>query len=165
MSKVLVSEENLTSIADAIREKNGTENTYTPSEMATAISEISGGGESIDVQINGTSIVENGVANIQHNVVQGYFDAEKIPSTYSVSNTWSRVIVDGKGFLNVRNATESHIDSRDGSAQVSVLTPNKLDYAVKAAMCDGKGAEWTSAEKVSARNRMGFDLEPTVIEI
>lgn len=44
MSKVLVSEENLTGIADAIREKNGSQETYTPSEMATAISNISGGG-------------------------------------------------------------------------------------------------------------------------
>lgn len=118
-----------------------------------------------DVKINDISIVTDGVANIPHNVVQGYFDAEKIPSTYSVSNTWSYVMVDGKGFLNVRNATESHINGRDGTAQISVLTLAKLDYAVKQAMCDGKGAEWTSEEKLSARNRMGFDLEPTVIEI
>lgn len=44
MSKVLVSEENLTNIANAIREKNGETTTYKPNEMATAIQEISGGG-------------------------------------------------------------------------------------------------------------------------
>lgn len=44
MSKVLVTEAYLEDIADAIREKNGTINTYTPAEMADAISAISGGG-------------------------------------------------------------------------------------------------------------------------
>lgn len=34
---------------------------------------------------------------------------------------------------------------------------NALDYAVKAAMCDGKGAVWTSDERAAARDRMGID--------
>lgn len=47
MAKVLVSDSNLQAIANAIRSKNGTQNTYTPSTMATAISNIpSGGGSS-----------------------------------------------------------------------------------------------------------------------
>lgn len=46
MSKVLVTESYLEDIADAIREKNSTQNTYTPAQMATAISNISGGGSS-----------------------------------------------------------------------------------------------------------------------
>lgn len=40
MGNVLVNEQHLTDIADAIREKNGTEETYKPSEMATAITSI-----------------------------------------------------------------------------------------------------------------------------
>ena len=32
-----------------------------------------------------------------------------------------------------------------------------LDYAVKAAMCDGEGAAWTAAEQAAARERMGID--------
>lgn len=47
MSKVLVLEENLTNIANSIREKTGTEDTYKPSEMATAISSIETGGGSV----------------------------------------------------------------------------------------------------------------------
>lgn len=43
MSKVVITESYLEDIADAIREKNGTQNTYTPAQMATAISNISGG--------------------------------------------------------------------------------------------------------------------------
>lgn len=44
MAKVLVNETSLTSIADAIREKNGTAATYKPSEMAAAIAAIEVGG-------------------------------------------------------------------------------------------------------------------------
>lgn len=46
MSKVLVNESSLTGIADAIRGKNGSTDTYKPSEMAAAITAISGGGGS-----------------------------------------------------------------------------------------------------------------------
>ena len=40
MSQVLVTESYLEDIADAIREKNGTETTYKPSQMAAAIEDI-----------------------------------------------------------------------------------------------------------------------------
>ena len=46
MAKVLVNENNLTNIANAIRGKNGSTDTYKPSEMAAAITAISGGGGS-----------------------------------------------------------------------------------------------------------------------
>lgn len=36
------------------------------------------------------------------------------------------------------------------------ITGAILDYAIKAAMCDGKGAEWTSTEKQSSRERQGI---------
>ena len=44
MANVLVQESSLTAIAEAIRTKNGTENTYKPADMASAIAAISGGG-------------------------------------------------------------------------------------------------------------------------
>lgn len=43
MSKVLVSEENLTNIANAIKGKNGETTTYKPNEMASAIQNTEGG--------------------------------------------------------------------------------------------------------------------------
>lgn len=46
MAKVLVNDSSLTGIADAIRGKNGSTDTYKPSEMAAAITAISGGGGS-----------------------------------------------------------------------------------------------------------------------
>lgn len=47
MAKVLVSDQYLTNIANAIRAKNGTNNTYTPAQMATAINAIPSGGGTI----------------------------------------------------------------------------------------------------------------------
>lgn len=52
MAEVLVQDTSLQAIADAIREKNGTETTYKPSEMGTAIRAIeSGGGDYTSEQI------------------------------------------------------------------------------------------------------------------
>lgn len=108
-----------------------------------------------DVLINGKTIVDkDGNAIISHNVIQDFFD-EPIPSTYSVSKTWTNITVTG-GFLTTREATNTHIDNRGIDANKSCLSPSKLDYAVKQAMCDGKGAEWTSEEKANARERIGL---------
>lgn len=49
MSKVLVNESSLTGIANAIRGKNGSTTTYKPSEMAAAITAISGGGSGPEI--------------------------------------------------------------------------------------------------------------------
>ena len=43
MSKVLVSEKNLTNRANAIKEKNGEATTYKPNEMVEAIQNTEGG--------------------------------------------------------------------------------------------------------------------------
>lgn len=65
MSKVLVNESSLTGIANAIRGKNGSADTYKPSEMAAAITAISGGGEpvieALSVTSNGTYTAPDGV--------------------------------------------------------------------------------------------------------
>lgn len=61
MSKVLITESYLEDIADSIRAKNGTQNTYKPSQMASAIDDISGGGttptgtKEISITQNGTT--------------------------------------------------------------------------------------------------------------
>lgn len=44
MANVIINDTNLTNIANAIREKNGTTDTYKPSEMANAIAAIEAGG-------------------------------------------------------------------------------------------------------------------------
>ena len=65
MAKVLVNESSLTGIADAIRSKNGSTDTYKPSQMAAAITAISGGAEpvieALSVTSNGTYTAPDGV--------------------------------------------------------------------------------------------------------
>lgn len=50
MSKVLITENSLQNIANAIRDKNGLSDTYTPSEMAQAIEDIPTGGGKVAPQ-------------------------------------------------------------------------------------------------------------------
>lgn len=53
----------------------------------------------------------------------------------------------------VNPASDALISARSG---VRPVTASNVDYAVRAAMCDGKGAAWTAAEQASARERMGI---------
>lgn len=64
MAQLIITDSLLTDIADEIRNKNGTNDTYTPSEMATAISNINVD-ESISgaITFNTTSVSENIPAN------------------------------------------------------------------------------------------------------
>lgn len=54
MAKVMITESYLEDIADAIREKKGGSNTYTPGEMAAAISSIDGGSTPVINSLNVT---------------------------------------------------------------------------------------------------------------
>ena len=55
MARVFVNDTTLTAIADAIREKNGSEDTYKPSQMADAVRGIQSGG-GVDLFQNATSL-------------------------------------------------------------------------------------------------------------
>lgn len=95
-----------------------------------------------DVQAAGTSILADGVANIKANAYQGV----------SFNSLHELVLFPaGADVLNPRVSNRA-------------ITPINLDYAVKAAMCDGKGAAWTSAEQKAARDRMGVDKPYELIE-
>ena len=48
MANVLVQESSLQAIANAIRQKNGSQDTYTPAQMGPAIAAISGGAEALE---------------------------------------------------------------------------------------------------------------------
>lgn len=66
MSRALITEDYLTDIADAIRAKNGSSDTYTPPQMAAAIAAIPTGGdvdvEPLNVSANGTYTAPPGKA-------------------------------------------------------------------------------------------------------
>lgn len=101
-----------------------------------------------DVQIYGTSIVADGVANIP---IAGRYNFGVIKAQDVITSNRG-VYISSEGFLSAYNATDKNINARESQNSIS---PINLDYAVKAAMCDGKGAEWTAEEQAAARERIG----------
>lgn len=106
-----------------------------------------GDAASVDVQLNGTSIVQDGVANIpvatnQLGLVRNY------------SNEYaSGIKFDPNGAIRLINL-DTQIDNRTSNFAITNIY---LDHAVKAALTDGKGEAYTSDEKASARNRFGLE--------
>lgn len=86
------------------------------------------------------------------------------PAKVPISQSWG-IVNNANGEIALNPASNNTITSR--STRQPITTGN-FDYAVKAAMCDGKGAAWTSAEQKAARERMGalgFDDESTSINL
>lgn len=108
-----------------------------------------------DVQIAGSSVLDGGVAKVP--IAQT--DA---PGVVSVPIPQDSGIWNDNGSLMVSYATDAEISDRTGTRKAIVCA--NMDYAVKAAMCDGKGAAWTSAEQKAARERMGIDKSYELIE-
>ena len=106
-----------------------------------------------DVQVAGSSVLEDGVAKvpIASDTVAGVVK----------TNSWEGTRMDSYGRVLVFPSTNNHVNTRVSN---TVLTPTNMDYAVKAAMCDGKGAAWTAAEQKAARERMGVDKAYELIE-
>ncbi len=74
MAVKTINESILTAIADAIRAKLGVQTTYKPSEMATAISQITGNLESKSITVNGVYEPDfgyDGFSDVTVNVPQG----------------------------------------------------------------------------------------------
>ena len=108
-----------------------------------------------DVQIAGSSVLDGGVAKVP--IAQT--DA---PGVVSVPIPQDSGIWNNNGSLRISYATDAEISDRTGIRKAIVCA--NMDYAVKAAMCDGKGAAWTSAEQKAARERMGIDKAYELIE-
>lgn len=112
-----------------------------------------------DVQVDGSSVLVDGVANVP-------MADTNIPGVIKGGNATETGIYFDNGVPSVSYATYDEIKTRYGQRKTIVC--NNLDYAVKSAMCDGKGAAWTAAERKAARERMGalgFDDESTSINL
>nr|DAV79724.1 MAG TPA: hypothetical protein [Caudoviricetes sp.] len=110
------------------------------------------GGSSLDIQINGQSIVKDGIAEIP------LCTTSKAPGliaidTYSNSGGLYRANND-TGLVRIAKANNMSLTERKN--EFCPVVPANLDYAVKCAMCDGKGAAWTAEEQAAARERMGI---------
>ena len=105
----------------------------------------------LDVRVNGESIVQDGVANIPTADVDLY-------GVLKIGNANQSGLSIYNNRLVVESCATSQITNR--STSVRPIVPNNLDIAVKAAMCDGKGAAWTADEQAAARERMGIHGQP-----
>lgn len=103
-----------------------------------------------DVQVAGNSVLVDGMANvpIASEAKEGVIKAPFADGT-------SGIQFDNDNRPCVFAASEADITARE--TLYRPLVPARMDYAVKAAMCDGKGAAWTADEQKAARDRMGVD--------
>lgn len=103
------------------------------------------GGSKLDVRIAGESIVQDGVAEIP----------KADTNTHNLGlirvNAGNGFAVSADGTLNIIECTDDSLKKR----YARIVSGNVIDYAVKAAMCDGKGTAWTADEQTAARERMG----------
>ena len=108
-----------------------------------------------DVKVAGTSVVADGNANIPNVLALGDDGKLRVANAPDKTKWTGPFGVDNAGLLTTASANNIVINSRT-AASIQLLNCAYLDYAVKAAMCDGKGPAWTDTEKAAARERMGI---------
>ena len=106
------------------------------------------GGSNLDVQINGESIVQDGVAEIP---ISSH-DTLGLVYTDNSAGGYTTGLINRQGRLQVNTASIDDVNKRRLRKEIDC---SNFDYAVKAAMCDGKGAAWTAEEQAAARARIG----------
>lgn len=104
----------------------------------------------LDVRVDGESIVQDGVAIIPF--ADGFGKAGIVRLANSLGVKWSN---ENGGGLSIDYATIDDISRRVPSNRP--IISHYIDYAVKAAMCDGKGEAWTTEEQAAARARMAVE--------
>lgn len=109
----------------------------------------SGGGAVDDVQIVGKSIVSDGIANIPIGSLGS-------PGVFGIPGESYGLYSDNTNNIRISPANDTDVAKR---SYLKPLAANCLDYAAKAAMCDGKGATWTDAERIAALLRMGCTVD------
>jgi hypothetical protein len=114
-------------------------------EDGTFVCEWADSASELDVRIDGKSIVQDGVAEIP----------KADTNTHNLGlirvNAGNGFAVSADGTLNIIECTDDSLKKR----YARIVSGNVIDYAVKAAMCDGKGTAWTAEEQAAARERMG----------
>ena len=113
-----------------------------------------GGGAVEDVQIDGTSIIEDGIANIP----MAWND--KLGTVSVRKNGWYGIVFSdaNMGLSLYRTDISAQFPTRTFVGNAPLLL-DQADDVIKRAMCDGKGAAWTEDEQVAARKRMGIPVD------
>lgn len=117
-------------------------------EDGTFTCEWADGGSNLDVRINGQSIVQDGVAEIP---ISSH-DTLGLVYTDNSTGGYTTGLMNQQGRLKVNTASIDDVNKRRLRKEIDC---SNFDYAVKAAMCDGKGAAWTAEEQATARARIG----------
>ena len=142
-------------MADEVRRKlqagelNGSDAEVTAENIQSAL----GYAPVKDVQLAGKSVLENRVAVIP----SANEEAAGVVRPYS----WDGTKIDSVGRIGLFTATQNHINNRVSS---TAIVPTNIDYAVTAAMTDGKGPAWTAAQQAAARERMGIAESTVALE-
>lgn len=128
----------------------------------------------MDVRIDGKSIIQDGVAEIPvavGNMPGTYYGLVHMVSGYCYGITTGKAIVSPGVWTNdalqLVEPGNFGIDYRKHATSngFGAINTTNLDYAVKAAMCDGKGTAWTAEEQAAARERMGIGEWELVADI
>lgn len=138
LAQIMTNAENIAANTEAIAEQSG-------EIMQLKNSKID------DVTINGTSIKNGTVAEIP---LANSSQAGAIPKLYT-DGSFGIGYNDVAG-LYIASASVNQINNRNTSNRP--ITPTVLDYAVKSALCDGKGQAYTETEKQNARERLGVAI-------
>lgn len=106
-----------------------------------------------DVIAVNNSLVKDGVATIP--IVKAS-SAESYPGLVSLNwNTRDGGLYIDNHILKLVRPSENLIKERFFNDKIAITTTT-YDFAVKCAMCDGKGAAWTAAEQAAAQERIGI---------
>lgn len=117
-------------------------------EDGTFVCEWADGGSNLDVRIDGKSIVQDGVAEIP---ISSH-DTLGLVYTDNSAGGYTTGLMNQQGRLQVNTASIDDVNKRRLRKEIDC---SNFDYAVKAAMCDGKGAAWTADEQKAAKERIG----------
>lgn len=127
MANVLINEDTMTDIADAIRSKKGVSTTYLPGEMPSAIQSISGGGitptgtKSISITANGVTtedVTNYASAQITANVPNSYSASDEgkvVSSGALVAQTSQNITENGTYDTTLKNSVNVNVASSGGA--------------------------------------------------